>query len=103
MHYRLANMKAADYYRINNMKLPPSPAALDLIDKSFVVKRFVLSNPYVLLPACKSDILVRISLSEVTDWPKAVMLGHARMKNVSDFILWKQSASIFQTFENSHW
>ncbi len=75
----LANMSAYDYYRSNNMRQPPSVADCELIDKNFVLKRFSISNPYVLLPACKSDVQIRLSISEVTDWPKAVLVGQVSL------------------------
>jgi hypothetical protein len=55
---------------------------------------------YILSPACIAEITMRLTLSSVTDWPKAVVLGQTQM-DLFHYVLWRRAASFVQDFTNA--
>ena len=54
---------------------PDNSALLDKLNQHYHVEKYCAPKPYVLIPYSKSNVEVRMTLSEVQDWPKAFVIG----------------------------
>jgi hypothetical protein len=63
-----------------------------------MVKYFVPNNRnYILTPACSAEITMRLTLSEIADWPKAIIKGQTEL-DLFGYMLWKRCTSYVQDF-----
>ena len=61
--------------------------------------RVAQNRPYILIPFITAETLLRITLSEVTDWPKARVCGQIETP-IFHYLLWKRMASYVDDFQN---
>ena len=78
-----------------------SPEAINAISDGYRVRDFSVSNnrQYILIPWSTAEVVMRITVSEVTDWPKAIVKGQTEM-SIFRNLLWKKASSFLQDFQN---
>jgi hypothetical protein len=52
-------------------------------------------NNYILIPACPTSVQIKLTISQVSTWPKAVVIGQT-VRDVKHFLFWKQCAAWHQ-------
>ena len=57
------------------------------------------NRPYILIPFVTAETLLRITISEVTDWPKAKVCGQIEMP-IFHNLLWRRASSHVHDFSN---
>lgn len=87
--------------------LSRSPLALSLcrqdtttISTAFrMAKYYMAANRYyVLSPACVAEISMRMTISQVLDWPRAEVLGQSEV-DLFHYMLWKRVSTYVQDFK----
>lgn len=69
----------------------------DNSNKNKIIIRFFLPKQLIMFPSPPGNVSVTFTISEVTEWPKAVIIGQTR-KAIDKFIIWKQIASFDEDF-----
>lgn len=78
-----------------------SPEVINAIADGYRVRNFGVNNnrQYILIPWSTAEVVMRITVSEVTDWPKAQVRGQTEM-SIFHNLLWKKAGSFLQDFRN---
>jgi len=64
-----------------------------------MAKYYMAANRYyVLSPACVAEISMRMTISQVLDWPRAEVLGQSEV-DLFHYMLWKRVTSYVQDFK----
>jgi hypothetical protein len=71
------------------------PNSFQSISSNLRLAVFNVANPYILIPACSTCIQVKLTISQVSVWPKAVVLGQT-VQDLRHFLFWKQSVGWHQ-------
>lgn len=85
----------------SNMK-SMSKHDLDMIQENYKIIPYSLVRPYILLPSCARNSTVKITLSEVGEWPKSVCLGQAA-EVINNYLMWKKIVSTRQGMIKCTW
>ena len=77
------------------------PDLFSQIEKEYKMTKYFPANnrSYVLVPACTAEINIRMTISEVQDWPKAIVRGQSEL-NLFYYMIWKRCSSHLQDFSN---
>jgi hypothetical protein len=79
-----------------------SVATLEKLLTEYSYSEFSPSRSYVLFPACSAQIIVKMFLSQVTDWPQATIVGKLS-KNIKESLIWKRTASYQYSLSDCLW
>ena len=91
---RVIDIKPSIMNKLGYEDLPSG--TIEKLAKQYQIVAFNTSKPYILIPFTRANVEVRLTLSEVKDWPKSVVLGQSRF-NVCYHLTRKKVASFHQT------
>jgi hypothetical protein len=78
-----------------------SPELITGIAEGYRVRNYSVygNKNYILIPWVTAEVTLRLTFSEVTDWPKAVVKGQVEM-NIFKNLLWKRAGSYTTDLRN---
>ena len=53
------------------------PLAFERVTDNFRLATFHIENPYILIPKCSPSVSVTLTVSQVTAWPRAIVVGQS--------------------------
>jgi hypothetical protein len=71
-------------------------ATLEKLSRLYNLDTYTASKPFILIPYTHANITIKFTLSEVTDWPKAAIIGQSVFKP-QHFIIRKKILSVHQS------
>lgn len=75
----------------------------DHFSRRYSYAKYTLSKPYILFPSCKPNVEMRLTLAQVTDWPKVQSVGQMISETLNHQILWKVNSTCHQRLHPTNW
>lgn len=79
-----------------------SYSSLDKLLTEYTYADFIPSRSYLMFPACTAQIIVKMYVAQVTNWPQAIIIGKFS-KNIKESLIWKRTASYQSSLSDCQW
>lgn len=73
---------------------------LEKLCRFYSLDTYTTAKPYILVPYSHASVTIKFTLSEVTDWPKAVVIGQS-VFHPQHFVIRRKIISVHQSFNST--